>query len=293
MNKSSSYYLIKKLGEGSFGIVYKAKSENTGKFVAIKEIKNLSDKSILDEIQILKLVSTKCSQYFVCFKEYFYTDKSIYIVTEFLQNYITLSDAIEFHHLDLLQIENFKEITTNLCKGLKLLHSLNVAHKDIKPGNIMVNPNGKIKYIDFGLSCFQSNCKNSEGGSLDYTDPNIIKFIKYKKLNKLDIEILRFFNTDLDLFRQQQGDLWSLGITIYKMITGKKPIDQYYTKKIISLSNGEKTYEIFSDYKKYFNKYNYVNDPNKPIIDKYLKDIKSNINLNKMITRELKEYSCM
>lgn len=196
-------------------------------------------------------------------------------MTEFLENYITLLELIQFNHLELLKTENFKKVTINLCKGLKLLHSLNIAHNDIKPANIMINNEGKIKYIDFGLSCLNEDCSKKLGGTFPYMDPNILKF-EYTILGNFNTLILRFIYKDIDLNRQMQGDLWSLGITIYNMITKNLPINRYK-----------------NHYYQYMYFYNYKNDPNKLIIDEYLNDIGSNLNLDKMITTEKKEYSCV
>lgn len=136
----------------------------------------------------------------------------IYIIMEYLENYKDISKIINTIYPEL-----FCKIVTNMCNGLKLIHSLNIAHNDIKPENIMVNNQGNIKYIDFGGSCFNNECNNMLTFTPEYIDPNVYFIIS---------STFKFFSK-LNLKTAQQGDLWSLGIVIYFFM-----IKKYAVRKI-------------------------------------------------------------
>ena len=209
------FEFINKLGEGSYGDIFLFKLSHETSYFVIKRInyfnKSLPREVVMNEIEILKHLSPYCSQYILCYIGSTYDRKNYYIVTEYLGQHITLEKYIS----------NFKgtqsptmtlTIIKNLVDGLNLIHSYNVTHRDIKPDNIMINPTtGDIKYIDFGVSCMIPNCDSQDiQGTLIYLAPEV-----YTK------SVTFSFQTWV------QSDIWSLGMTIFKLITAANYYDTY------------------------------------------------------------------
>lgn len=261
------YYSVSELGRGAFGIVYKAINITENQYVSIKKILK-NEKFKPAEIENLKLLDSK---YFLYYIEDFEDEKYVYIVTEYLEDYVPLSSLTEeisngLYEKNVYYENMFYKICKNLFKGIKILHTeYKIVHSDIKPANIMVNKkNFDIKYIDFGLSCHSDDCEKRTGRTKDYVDP--LLFLKKKLMN---------FGT------RSQGDLWSLGATIYSVVVSKSPLKVYRRKN--------------KDEDEFFNKYKYNEDLNYNYTEKILENLrlknkKFKIDLNKLLTQEKRVY---
>jgi serine/threonine protein kinase len=257
MSKLSSWEKKETLGKGSYGSVYHIVNKADGSHLAIKEINKQVDKDdeeleerihedFKNEVYILKRLKQVCKEYVLCYKDSYDDWKNYYIVTEFLENYMDLQ-----HYIDTMpKLKQFKSsasasataspivvnavaaakegklklirtIICNLLAGIHQIHEQKVAHLDIKPKNILVNPyNGKIKYIDLGLSCYNTECYgDSQIGTDVYMAPEIYNSTSGKYL---------------DLHDYQTADLWSLGATILELIEGRelgKDTNQYIMER--------------------------------------------------------------
>ena len=146
----------------------------------------------------------------------------------------------------------------NISNALKLFHSKGIAHKDINAGNILISKNDftKIRLIDYGLSCYNDKCSDDiRYGTYQFFDPNVVKFIENKEDPCVDPHM-----DPLYIF--QQGDLWSLGIIIYKIITDKYPLSS------------------FKNNDDYFNNYSFQNDKNHKMVIDYVNDLNAIYNIN-------------
>jgi len=205
---------LRKLGSGSFGTTYAVKNLKLGKLMVIKVIpKDKEDaRDVSREVEVLTRLAKYCEMYIICYIGYFEDQSNYYILTEFLASYITLDQYLNEYSYTMPEL---LDLTTKLINGLRTIHQCDVAHHDIKPENIMINPSNKdIKYIDFGISCYD-NCKmvSIKSGTIIYMPPESFKPNQ---------------PNDLELF--QLGDIWSLGITIYKLITGYTILSNYIRK---------------------------------------------------------------
>lgn len=207
----SDFEVIKKLGQGAFGETFAVRNKRDGTTVVIKRLlKNkITRQEVESEVNILSKLSTVCRSYILCYKGFFEDEQYYYIMTEFLGDYITLDDFIEQRRAT---YENVNEITRNLLLGLQEMHQMGVAHRDIKPQNILINPQtNQIKYIDFGLSCDQESCPfKTLAGTPMYIAPEVL-------FNRVVPGLLIF----------QKGDIWSLGLTIFDLITGRSLFEIY------------------------------------------------------------------
>lgn len=148
-----SYSADKVIGNGSFGVVFKATKVDTGEVVAIKKV--LQDKRFKNrELQIMRMLSHPCV---VPLKHCFYSsgeepdETYLNLVLEFIPETVyqicrRASKAKQFMPIDRVKIYSFQ-----LLRSLAYIHSLGVCHRDIKPQNLLVNPETvELKLCDFG-----------------------------------------------------------------------------------------------------------------------------------------------
>ena len=196
------FKIIKEIGSGAFGSVYKIQDKNDNKIYALKKIVlNKKDKEDLDSIKkeayLLKSID---DENIIKYIDSFFYDDSFYIITEFCSN-LDLKSFINEHKKEnkLINEQTIWAIISNLCNGIKAIHNKNMIHRDLKPGNIFISDNYKIKIGDFGISKIlnETNYAQTFAGTLLYMAPEMINGDKYT--NKVDI--------------------WALGCIIYELCT--------------------------------------------------------------------------
>ncbi len=200
------YKLIKKIGSGTFGIVYKVKHILTNQFRAMKIVKkdivNYQDDNheFLKEIEIQSMLD---HPNIIKIFEYFIDEINFYVISE-------LAKGGELYE-QIYSIKNYNEINTalimqQLLSAVSYIHSKNIVHRDLKPENILLETKGEpfVKIIDFGSANF---CKKGEKlklkvGTPYYIAPEVIK---------------KDYNS--------KCDIWSLGIIMYMLLSGSPPFD--------------------------------------------------------------------
>jgi len=187
----------------------KSKNEiGRGGFGAIRKINDSALKKVLfragdDELfnrEVFGLQRTQkndaAKDYVVQIKNYAKNNEAGYILMEMLSPGKPLNNFIKEN----INNDNVQIITTNLINGLTTIHATGLLHLDIKPQNILVYPDNKIKYIDFGLSCLNP-CINH----LDDME-GTMRYMKYSELIK---------NTEMDIVKQDKtSDFYALSKTL-------------------------------------------------------------------------------
>lgn len=205
------------IGSGSSGDVYKAYSKEHNLSVVIKVLNKRKNKesNILSEVSILTKLHSSCEKNIVCYVDFMEDTKNFYIIMEYLGEYVLLSDYIANKDIT---VSAFVKIAENLKNGMGLYHKYEVAHRDIKPDNIMINPiTLDIKYIDFGFACTGDTCYDAHTvGTPLYYAPEL--------LGDMGIVPKNFKQWALT-------DYWSLGLTILELIL-KRPFIDYYSEKL-------------------------------------------------------------
>lgn len=186
------------LGGGKFGKVYLYDDEKYGN-VAIKKIKKnkINQSFQYNEIDIIKKLNHPNIVHFYYMKE---DENFIYIAMEYIAKgelYDYIFSIIE--HQEIVYFY-FKQIVA----AFEYLHSLNIAHRDIKFENLLMNDDYQIKICDFGLATYNKQMTDICGSPL-YLAPEI------------------YINTQYDPFK---ADIWSLGIMLFILLTGETPIEQ-------------------------------------------------------------------
>ena len=150
--EGSPYEKRRKIGGGTYGIVYSALDRRTGQHVAIKKVCNVFDNLILArrtyrEVTILRHFRHEnviCVRDILRPKEKLFTD--IYLVFDLMDT--DLHQVI--HSRQEITDEHVRYFLYQILRGLKYIHSASVIHRDLKPGNILVNGNCDLKIGDFG-----------------------------------------------------------------------------------------------------------------------------------------------
>ena len=227
---SDNYDIKKFLGKGGFGEVYLGIHKKSRKQVAIKilnkeKIKTLREKeSELFEIGILKFCH---HPNIVKLLDYFLNNEYVYIITEYIKGG-TLYDYEKQVFFTESQAAN---IMLQIANGIKYLQQFYIVHRDLKPNNIMItqqNDDGIIKIMDFGLSKILSPNESlrDPSGTLNYMAPEVIQRKKYNK----------------------EVDIWSMGIILYKLISGYTPFRSKNGKEEEISNSILNEHLIFNDY---------------------------------------------
>lgn len=145
------YQKIEKLGEGTYGIVYKAQNRETSEFVALKRIRLDNEEegvpcTAIREISLLK--ELKHSN-IVRLHDVLHTDKKLVLVFEYSDS--DLKKFIDAYNGD-LDATTVKNLLYQLLLGLSYCHHNRVLHRDLKPQNLLINKRGELKIADFGLA---------------------------------------------------------------------------------------------------------------------------------------------
>ena len=215
------FKLVKFLGSGAFAKVYLAKHETTNEEVAIKYIKKQelfinemsSPEALSNEINNHKMLFHNNIARIYCTIE---TNTTISIVTEYCSNGDLISKVIEQGKFDEVTACN---IFAQIINGLEYMHNeYGLAHRDMKPENVLFDHLNEVKLCDFGLSKFYTDENNqmqlltTPCGSPIYAAPEML-------MNKP-------YNGNLI-------DIWSAGITLYVMVAGKLPFDDENIQSLI------------------------------------------------------------
>ena len=182
-----NYIILKKIGQGAHGIVYKAKNLRTNEIVAIKKINKIKlekkkRKNILSEAYLLKKLKNKN---IISLKSFFFENSNLYIITEFaekgdLQKYIKTQKKKNPKNLCEKKIWQFAH---QIFSAITYIHNNNIIHRDIKPSNIFITKNNILKIGDFGVSKFYNkNQKNqTRVGTPLFLSPEIVQNLNYDK----------------------------------------------------------------------------------------------------------------
>lgn len=197
------YEIIDKVGTGGMADVYKAKCHRLNRFIAIKVLKAeySDDKKFVSKFRAEAQSAAGLSHpNIVNVYDVGEEDDIYYIVMELVEG-ITLKNFIE--RKGKLEIKEAVGIAIQIALGMEAAHSNHIIHRDIKPQNIIISKEGKVKVTDFGIAKAASSetITSNAMGSVHYISPEQAR----------------------GGFSDEKSDIYSLGVTIYEMLTGRVP----------------------------------------------------------------------
>ena len=199
------YEIMGRIGSGGMADVYKGRDHKLNRFVAVKVLKREFRE---DELFVKKFQSEAQSAAGLIHPNIVNVydvgeDRGLYFIVMELVEGITLKDYIQ--KKGRLTPKEVISITLQVCAGIEAAHSHQIVHRDIKPQNIIISREGKVKVTDFGIAkATSSNTISTNAmGSVHYTSPEQAR----------------------GGFSDAKSDIYSLGITMYEMITGELPFD--------------------------------------------------------------------
>lgn len=170
------YEKLEKIGEGTYGTVFKAKNKETHEIVALKRVRLDDDdegvpSSALREICLLKELKHKN---IVRLYDVLHSEKKLTLVFEHCdQDLKKYFDSLNGE----IDLDVVKSFMYQLLRGLAFCHSHNVLHRDLKPQNLLINKNGELKLADFGLARafgIPVKCYSAEVVTLWYRPPDVL-----------------------------------------------------------------------------------------------------------------------
>ncbi len=207
------FRILEPLGHGGMGLVFKALNTHLNKIVAIKMIAPglaLNEK-LLNRFKTEALALARLENpHIVRILDLLEDQGQWFIVMEYIEGE-TLQQRLKDKRP--LRLSEAFDITLQILSALQHAHSASIIHRDIKPSNILLTKDNTVKVTDFGLAKIQANSlvhtqHSAVGGTLYYMSPEQIRSLK---------------ETD------HRTDIYSLGITVYQMITGRIPFDPHQT----------------------------------------------------------------
>jgi len=212
------YEILQTLGQGGMGVVYLARQKKLDRLVAIKAISPYlaQEPEIRERFAAEASVLARLSHpNIVTLYDYIEEPDALYLVMEYVEGK-PLSEILKAGPLPL---ESIRKYFTQILDAFAYAHSKGVIHRDIKPSNIIITSQGQVKILDFGVAKILSSDHSQTRtgmrlGTLMYMSPEQVKGEK-----------------TLDA----RSDIYSLGVVLFEMLTGKPPYDPELGEFEISL----------------------------------------------------------
>jgi len=202
---SDRYEILGKVGSGGMSDVYKAKCHKLNRFVAIKVLKAeySEDKNFVTKFRAEAQAAAGLSHPNIVNIYDVGEDNGLYYIVMELVEGITLKTYIE--KKGRLDVKEAVSIAIQVAQGIQTAHSHHIIHRDIKPQNIIISREGKVKVTDFGIARASSaqTINSNAMGSVHYISPEQAR----------------------GSYSDERSDLYSLGISLYEMITGNVPFE--------------------------------------------------------------------
>uniref|UniRef100_A0A8C5Q948 Protein kinase domain-containing protein n=1 Tax=Leptobrachium leishanense TaxID=445787 RepID=A0A8C5Q948_9ANUR len=206
----TDYWLLKTLGKGSYGMVKLALHKSTNQTVAIKLINKAKSQETFIQMEQRILQKTQGCPFLCHGLTSFQTPALAVMVMEHIEGGCLQSLLAQKGSL---QIDESRFVAAELICGIQFLHMNGIIHRDLKPANILLDKEGHVKIIDFGLAAenvsFSEKVKGRFGTAY-YMAPEVLSDEAYN----------------------QSADWWAFGMLLCRMLTGKLPYSMEVTREV-------------------------------------------------------------
>ncbi len=210
----SHYKITEKLGEGGMGVVYKAQDSKLERTVALKFLAahllkdEEANKRFLREAKAAAALHhpNVCPVY-----EIGEADGRTFLAMAFIEG----EDLEKYIKQGPLKILEALDIGRQIAKGLQAAHDKKIVHRDIKPGNVIVDAEGHVTIMDFGLALL------TEGSKLTQLDTTVgtTAYMSPEQIQGIDVDY--------------RTDIWALGCVLYEMVCGERPFRGLYDQALL------------------------------------------------------------
>ena len=199
------YEIIMKIGSGGMADVYKAKDRVLNRLVAIKVLKQeySTDATFVKKFRVEAQSAAGLSHPNIVNVYDVGEDDGVYFIVMELVQGITLKNYIDMKGK--LDIREALNISVQIASGLSAAHENRIIHRDIKPQNIIMSRDGKVKVTDFGIA------KVADSTTVTTTAAGTVHYISPEQAR--------------GGYSDERSDIYSLGITMYEMVTGRVPFE--------------------------------------------------------------------
>lgn len=205
------YEIIEELGRGGMGAVYRVEDNKTKEEIALKLIKPeiAANKTIIERFRAELTTARKIRHKNICGMYDLNEENGTYFIT---MEYVSGEDLKSFiRRSKRLSIQAVVSIAKQICKGLSEAHNLGIVHRDLKPANIMVDTEGNVRIMDFGIARSSEYKGRMVAGALIGTPA----YMSPEQAAGMDVD--------------QRADIYSFGMICYEMLTGELPSSKSVT----------------------------------------------------------------
>jgi serine/threonine-protein kinase len=213
----SNFKILEKIGEGGMGVVYKAEDIKLHRKVALKFLpkatlisQNEKDR-FLREAQAAAALNHPNIAHIYAVEE---VDDQMFIAMEYIEGQ-NLHEIINSKQGTLLPLATAIDYTIQIAQGLKAAHDKNIVHRDVKSANMMVTNTGSVKIMDFGLAKLSNKSLLTQEG----TTLGTVAYMSPEQAGGKSVD--------------HRSDIWSLGVILYEILSGKLPFTGDYEQAVI------------------------------------------------------------
>ncbi|HYW68643.1 MAG TPA: serine/threonine-protein kinase, partial [bacterium] len=210
----SHYRILEKLGAGGMGVVYLAEDTKLGRRIALKLLPSEWTRSPQARARFMHEAQTAAALNHpnICtIHEVDEADDQVFLAMEHIKGE-TLRERIERGPLS---IDDALTTAIDVGRGLSAAHDQGIVHRDIKPGNVMLTSDGRAKVLDFGLALAPERTRLTMAGRTTGT-------VSYMSPEQSRGEAV-----------DHRTDIWSLGVMLYEMLTGRRPFVGEHEQAVI------------------------------------------------------------